>query len=588
GETLVAHPAPLAGARTLEEAAARYAGGAFEVDRAHRQFEQKCLRLLVPRLPHFGLLKEVALTLRHEHRAWADALTRSFFAICVGNGFLPPDTLQQRSLYEQVVHPLTESGEKVAFFLINAFRYEMATELAPEMASGGGIVDLKARFAELPTITSVGMNVLAPVAQNGRLTIANTLEGFKTGEFSVRNLEDRARAMGGRSTGKQALPVSLSEVCKQSTVNLIKQIKQNELIVVHSKEIDEAGEANVGLQTFESTLQEILAAWRHLQIAGVKNFVFTADHGFLLQDETTQKREFRTKREPRRRHILEDHPHQEPGMVPVSLSSLNYDGLDGYLLFRDDTAVFETGNLGATFVHGGNSLQERLIPVLVVTRKRTEMGGLTDYVIETEPLGGIFGLHCLKIRVVLKRTTLDYATARKVDVTIRAAESASIQVSIKEARGAGELTGGRLSIPIGETWTEVFFALQGPQDDRARIEIHHPDGVERVTPKQVDGWFSVSRFPISTPGAQSESTTVTSTNLPSWFDAFPEGGLRNVFLHLGKHGLIDEAEVTTMLGSPREFRKFSRDFDAYLAKLPFRVKIEVAEGGKRYVREGDK
>jgi hypothetical protein len=31
----------------------------------------------------------------------------------------------------------------------------------------------------------------------------------------------------------------------------------------------------------------------------------------------------------------------------------------GCLLFRDDTAVFATGNLGATFVHGSNSPQER-------------------------------------------------------------------------------------------------------------------------------------------------------------------------------------------------------------------------------------
>lgn len=277
-------------------------------------------------------------------------------------------------------------------------------------------------------------------------------------------------------------------------------------------------------------------------------------------------------------------------MVPVSLSSLNYDGLGGYLLFRDDTAVFDTGNVGATFVHGGNSLQERLIPVLVVTRKRVETGGLTDYVIEVKPLDGIFGLHCVGIRVVLKRTTLDYATSRAVDVAIRASENPDVQAIVKEARGAGKLASGRLSVPIGETWTEVFFGLQGPEDGRARIEVHHPDGVERVTPAQVDAWFSVSGFALGGTGGPKPTKTpsVPPTTLPSWFDAFAEEGLRKVFLHIEKHGVIDEAEVTAMLGSPREFRKFSRDFDTHLAKLPFRVKIETADGGKRYVREGEK
>jgi hypothetical protein len=40
GETLARHPRPFEGARSLEQAAERYAAGTFEVDRAHRRFEQ--------------------------------------------------------------------------------------------------------------------------------------------------------------------------------------------------------------------------------------------------------------------------------------------------------------------------------------------------------------------------------------------------------------------------------------------------------------------------------------------------------------------------------------------------------------------
>jgi hypothetical protein len=78
GETLARHPSALAGATSLEQATERYASGAFEVDRAHRRFEQKRLMLLEPRLPHFGPLQEVVGALRHAHRAWADALARAF------------------------------------------------------------------------------------------------------------------------------------------------------------------------------------------------------------------------------------------------------------------------------------------------------------------------------------------------------------------------------------------------------------------------------------------------------------------------------------------------------------------------------
>ena len=104
GETLARNPRPFEGARSLEQAAERCAAGAFEVDRAHRRFEQKRLVLLEPRLPHFGPLQEVVGALRRAHRTWADSLTKDFAALCKEHGFLPPASMQQRTLYEQVVH----------------------------------------------------------------------------------------------------------------------------------------------------------------------------------------------------------------------------------------------------------------------------------------------------------------------------------------------------------------------------------------------------------------------------------------------------------------------------------------------------
>lgn len=588
GETLTRHPRPLLGARSLEEAVERYAAGAFEVDRAHRRFEQKRLALLEPRLPHFGPLQEVVGALRRAHRSWADTLARDFAALCKEHGFLPPAALQQRTLYEQVVHPLTLSSEKVAVFLIDAFRYEMATELLDELRGGGTVVDLKPRLAELPTITAVGMNVLAPVAQGDRLAVAGIFQGFKTGEFTVRKPDDRARAMGQRSAGKPALILKLTEVCEASTAALTKDVKQHPLMVVHSKEIDDAGEANVGLPTFESTLRQIKAAWHHLQLAGVKHFVFTADHGFLLQDETTEVRPFGSSRDPQRRHILDEYPRSESGMVNVSVSSLGYEGLSGYLLFRDDTAVFRTGTPGATFVHGGNSPQERIIPVLTVTRKRGEQPGYSEYAVEAEPLPDVIGLHRVRVRVGFARqttTSLAFAAARAVDLTLRVPERDQIRVVLKDVAGPGSLKTGRLQVPIGEAWTEVFFGLSGPTDERVRIEVYHPDSVEKVQSAAPEQWFSVS----GTAGSErsASATEAAAGSAPSgWAAAIADEGIRKVFLHIEKHSMITEPEVTHLLGSPRAFRRFSLEFDLHLAKLPFKVRIETGDGGKRYVREG--
>jgi hypothetical protein len=105
--------------------------------------------------------------------------------------------------------------------------------------------------------------------------------------------------------------------------------------------------------------------------------------------------------------------------------------------------------------------------------------------------------------------------------------------------------------------------------------------VEKVEPRRLETWFDV----VETKTIVDEQPTAATG---TWADSISGEGVRKVFVHLEKHGSITETEVTTMLGSPRAFRRFSLEFEAHVEKLPFRVRIEPADGGKRYVREGKK
>ncbi len=49
-------------------------------------------------------------------------------------------------------------------------------------------------------------------------TGAGTFQGFRTGEFTVRTPDDRARAMGLRSQERRALPLDLHDVCEKDAV----------------------------------------------------------------------------------------------------------------------------------------------------------------------------------------------------------------------------------------------------------------------------------------------------------------------------------------------------------------------------------
>lgn len=589
GKTLAEHPRPFEGLAHFEDALTRYAESAAPLDRAHRRFEQEWLRRLDTQMPYYGALQEVLGSLRQLHRAWIDQLTKDFTRLCKAEGFLPPPELQQRTLYEQVVQPMAFGGEKVAVFLLDAFRYEMATELVEDLrATGAGTsgsqatVDLKARFAELPTITSVGMNALAPVAKDGRLTVAGTFKGFKTGEYTVTGRADRARAMGTRTSGKAGLHLTLAEVCDSSPEGLKRKVKEHQIIVVCSSEIDAAGEANVGLLTFEAQLRQLKAAWHHLQTAGIKHAVFTADHGFLLQDSTTAVHAFGKKTDPHPRYVLDEHERAEAGMVPVPLAKLGYDGITGYLLLREDTAVYRTGTVGASFVHGGNSPEERIIPVLTVTRKRAESASVSEYAVEAKVMDAAFGFHRLQVRLRYAQQTLGFVGARGIDLDLRVPERRDIRVTVKEVTGAGSIKSGRIHAPVGEAWTEVYFALAGAVDERVAVEIHHADKIEKVRPCVPDALFAVSCLPGGT------RPPTAPPPAPSWAENIDDEAIRGVFLHIEKHGAATEVEIITMLGNARQARRFALNFESYLAKLPFGVRSESNASGKRYVREEEK
>jgi very-short-patch-repair endonuclease len=72
----------------------------------------------------------------------------------------------------------------------------------------------------------------------------------------------------------------------------------------------------------------------------------------------------------------------------------------------------------------------------------------------------------------------------------------------------------------------------------------------------------------------------------AWLDGIVDAGSRKVFEHIAVHGTITEEQVVAILGSPREARVFTRQFELHAARAPFTVGIQMSAGIKRYVREG--
>ena len=579
-------------ARDLALALEFYQQRGAEVDLRHRHLEQQRATLLYAQLPEFELLRDMLDSMRQRWRGWADGWARDFNTLCCKEGFLPPAELQQRELFEQEVRPMCQEPGTTALFMVDALRFEMAFELLEAFeGTPATTVRLDARLAELPTDTDMGMNALAPVSQHGVLRLVmtsdNKISGISSGEFRVATPETRQRAMHMRVGGATCPLLTLDEVLEREATSLKQAVSRADLVLVHSREIDDAGEKGAGPGVFSQVLQKLRAAWRLLREAGVRRFVITADHGFLLLDPSSGKSQPHGRKiDPSRRHVFSRIAADHRGEVRVALSDLCYEEAGGYLMFPETTAVFDTGKRRRSFVHGGNSLQERVIPVLTLVHRAAAGGSTQRYMVEAEGMEGVAGMHCLSAKVSpTAQIGLDFGGVKELELDLGVAEGETlpgeVQVELCQTRGAARLAGGAVISRVGQRF-ELFFRLLGSANARVQVELRHSGAQADVIPATVD-----RRYPVAPDGRKArEDVARAGVGTRRWLEQLPEGGVRQVFDHIAAHGKVTEQEAAGMLGSPRALRRFALRFEKYAAAAPFSVHIEVAGGVKRYVRQG--
>ncbi len=578
----------------LEAAMTAYTERGAAVDQAHRLLEQQRAALLYPLLPEFETLRACLDRMRRAWRGWADGWAREFNALCAARGFLPGPACQQRTLFDEVVRPLAAEPGTTAYFVVDALRFEMGQELFRQMkGTPATTVALRPRLAELPTVTEVGMNVLAPVSRNGRLQVsmagdAGGVRGFQSGEFRVFDPETRKRAMHDRVGGASCPWLTLDEVVGRDVASLKRSISQARLVVVHSREIDEAGEKGIGPAVFDLALQKLRAAWRVLREAGVRRFVFTADHGFLLLDDDGTAVQARGRRtDPQRRHVFSPVAADHADEVRVALADLRYDGSSTSVFFPESTAVFDTVRRPTGFAHGGNSLQERVVPVLTVVHRTAAGGSGIRYGVTAQAREGVAGMHCVEARVEpLAQQSLDFGNPKEIELALRVPDAEDVQVELCQARGRARIAGSTIVATVGESF-ELFFRLSGATDARVRIEVHHPSAVADVVPGVPGARFPVTATRAPIPAAATETAEGAPAAADArWLEQYPDPGVRQVFEHLKAHGAVTENEAAAMLGGPRGLRRFALQFETYAQQAPFAVRIDVVAGVKRYVREG--
>lgn len=303
-------------------------------------------------------------------RAYEDAqqaMAQGFTKVLRQAGWTVPGTLHQTRVFTEIV---SAQPKPVAYFLVDAMRFEMGPELVTRLPKGAEI-NLRPAVAALPSITPVGMAALMPEA-SGSFTV--TEEGGKLGSriggVFLPDLAARKKFASARVP--KLVDITLDDLLSLTASKVKKKVEDAQVVIVRSQEIDQAGESGHSYQArqvMDTVIDNLVRAIRKLAAAGIVRSVVTADHGHVFfaagRDEA-----MRTGApggatvELHRRCWIGRGGTTPSGTVRVPASALGYDSTLEFV-FPEGGGVFKAGG-DLAFHHGGPSLQELIVPVLTI------------------------------------------------------------------------------------------------------------------------------------------------------------------------------------------------------------------------------
>ncbi|MDO4888068.1 MAG: BREX-1 system phosphatase PglZ type A [Actinomycetaceae bacterium] len=281
----------------------------------------------------------------------------------------------QTGFFSDHVEPFIRKGNRKAVVIISdALRYEVADELGSRIRQEDRFdADLDAMLGVLPSYTQLGMAALLP-----HKMLAHSHDGDPV-------LVDGYRSDGTANRNKvlarvDGFAIQAEDVLAMSQAELRKLYGAHQVLYVYHDRIDTAGDnARSERQVFEAAsdaLRDLVDLIKRLTNANATNILVTADHGFLYQDTALAEPIFlSTKPEGdefvaiNRRYLMGRGLKNDPAFRTFESEQL---GLSSDLQVQIPKSIhrLKLPGAGSRFVHGGATLQEVVVPVLRVNKKR--------------------------------------------------------------------------------------------------------------------------------------------------------------------------------------------------------------------------
>ena len=284
---------------------------------------------------------------------------------------------EQRGFYSRYVSPNVSKGNRVFVVISDALRYEVAAELSETLSHvTKGKATLEAEQAVFPSITKFGMAALLPGKD---VSVNENIDVFVDSNPAASTVQ---RGTILNAANPHSVAVTYKELLQMKQQERRDLVAGKEIIYIYHNTIDALGDKVVTeTKVFEAcgtAIAELTAIVKIIvnDLSGVNIFI-TADHGFLYTYkplEESQKISRQTFNgdilELGRRYALVSPETTADYLLPVKTErTIGGKPMKGYA--PQDTVRIKVQGGGENYVHGGISLQEMVVPVIVYKGMRT-------------------------------------------------------------------------------------------------------------------------------------------------------------------------------------------------------------------------
>ncbi|MCP8687154.1 PglZ domain-containing protein [Marinobacterium sedimentorum] len=457
-------------ARSMEALLEFYVCQLRDVDRLHREFEQAVSDY--DWQDTFGVMEPIKLRVRQTYGRLIEKVQIPFTKHLEQGGWPVSGYLSNNEVFDKLVAPkLQQSGQKVAYLMVDALRYELGVALEQQLKEDGK-VELKPALVQLPSITLVGMASLLPDAASS-LTLKRTDSGMvpMMGEQPISTVAQRMEWVRKRY-GQRFQEGRLEDFVR----NKFGVDETTELLILRSVEIDSHFENHPDTAPNEilNALKRIRVAVHKLQDKGFNEVVIATDHGFFMNThagagDTCQKLQGNWLNTHERCLLGEgagDGHHYQ-----MSAEKAGIRGDFSQLAGPRSMAAYRSGLL---YYHGGASLQECVVPVLEIQLKAAAQPAIQQASVVLSYKNGAKRITTPMPVIELSVETQDmFSVGNGFEVLLEAQDKKGEVVGEAKPGGAVNAATGSITLQPGEK-AKIMLRMQKGFEGKFKVKALNP------------------------------------------------------------------------------------------------------------------